>query len=110
MPGLGTSAMDVLASDLLRSIGDKTDVPSVLRYGNGFMPLGKFLRDKLKERIGRAKGATVQEVDELRAQVSALLMDRLENETPSEFFARKGDENTVAASARQNFYARRRKI
>lgn len=56
-PAIGLFAMDDIASDLmsLQSYDDRyIDVPLALSHGQKQMPLGRFLRRKLRERLGRS--------------------------------------------------------
>lgn len=55
-PGIGCYAMDDVADALLKIDFEKNgdlDVPVALAHGNRQLPLGKYLRSKLRERIGR---------------------------------------------------------
>lgn len=53
-PGIGANFMDEVASALL-AYGEEEldDVPGVLRHGMKMMPLGRYLRKRLRARIGR---------------------------------------------------------
>lgn len=64
-PGIGAGLMDDVASTLM-STGhdvDMVDVPAVLRHGKKMMPLGRYLRKRIRARIGRevTSPAAVQE-------------------------------------------------
>lgn len=58
-PGLGSGAMDEVASTLMTLDLEKSmdDVPSSLRHGKRIMPLGRYLRRKLRTKIGREANA-----------------------------------------------------
>lgn len=70
-PGLGALALDDVASKLLELDLHKTlpDVPSALRIGSKVMPLGRYLRRKLRERIGRSPNAPQSTLDEMEEQL-----------------------------------------
>lgn len=69
-PGIGAGAMDEVASTLLMEGYKQPDVPTSLQHGSSSLPLGRYLRRRLRLRIGRAADApqeTLQAMeDELR--------------------------------------------
>ena len=54
-PGIGAHAMEAVALALMRWKLDRSmkDVPTSLRHGSDVMRLGRYLRRKLREKIGR---------------------------------------------------------
>jgi hypothetical protein len=57
-PGIGAGMMDEMASELLKyPLDDLEDVPGALRHGSRLLPLGRYLKGRLRERIGRDKKA-----------------------------------------------------
>lgn len=54
-PGIGAGMMDEVASTLMQHKLDEKleDVPSTLRHGNKQWPLGRYLKRRLRTRIGR---------------------------------------------------------
>jgi len=52
-PGIGLGMMDEVASTLLEHDFDGEDVPTSLQHGMQKWPLGRYLRRKLRTRIGR---------------------------------------------------------
>lgn len=54
-PGIGADAMHQLASDILQLDLESTqpDVPSALRHGKKLLPLGRYLRRKLRTLTGK---------------------------------------------------------
>lgn len=54
-PGIGAWAAHDIASDLMKFNLDLTqaDVPSALRYNSRVLPLGRYMRRKVREAIGR---------------------------------------------------------
>lgn len=63
-PGIGALSVDVLASALRSPAGEREillagDVPSVLRHGSKVLPLGRFMKQKLREELEVTDGAEV---------------------------------------------------
>lgn len=108
--GIGAGAMAILASDLLRSLPPGSEAPAAIRFGGQLIPLGRYLRNLLRVQMGSAKGASVEEVEEIKVRVSAMLDDKVEGEGFEAFFRRRGEENEMASVARRSFNQRRRKI
>lgn len=52
-PGIGADMMDEVASVLLQYDEDLQDVPTALRHGSSMMPLGRYLCQQLRKRMGR---------------------------------------------------------
>lgn len=75
--GLGYAAMHELASQILALNLDTSqgDVPSSLRHGSRQLPLGRYLRRKLRLMIGKEENAP----PEARAKIAASLLLLLEN-------------------------------
>lgn len=70
-PGLGESAMGDVARVLktpsgIKFLHDTYDVPSVLRIGSRVLPLGRYLRGKLRERLGFISKDTPEQATRLR--------------------------------------------
>lgn len=52
-PGIGADFVDDVASAILRWDDEKSgEVPVALRHGSKLLPLGRYLRTRLKERVG----------------------------------------------------------
>lgn len=70
-PGIGVMAMHDVASTLLEFDLDdtETDVPVSLRHGSRQLPLGRFLRNKLRVMVGKEEGAPEKVKEELRAKM-----------------------------------------
>lgn len=71
-PGIGAGLMDDVASTLLFQEFDREDVPSVLRHGKKMQPLGRYLRQRLRERIGRDKGVPAAVVERMANEMQPL--------------------------------------
>lgn len=84
-PGIGAGAMDELASQLMRyDLCKDGDVPVSLRHGKRLLPLGRYLRVKLRRLIGRDESAPESEVRKYEAEMLPLLLRaRASEEDPS---------------------------
>lgn len=73
-PGLGTSAMHDLADQVMRFNLDETqgDVPSSLRHGAKILPLGRYLRRKLRTYVGKDEKAPESTLAEMAEEVRAM--------------------------------------
>jgi len=83
-PGIGADAMYDVASDLLKHGLDQTliDVPAALAHGNSKLPLGRYLRSKLRVAIGK-DGGCPEEVKEGMAKELQPLRDYAFNTSQS---------------------------
>ena len=73
-PGIGATFVDEIASTLLTAGTDtgSSDVPSALRHGNRILPLGRYLRGRLRERLGHGKTASPMALEVQKQEVQAL--------------------------------------
>lgn len=60
-PGIGASAMDDLISGSGVHLWHDGDVPSFLRHGGKKMPLGRYLKEKIREKLGLCDTGTPQD-------------------------------------------------
>lgn len=74
IPGIGAWAMDELAHSLMHYKLDEklADVPTSLRHGTKLMPLGRYLRRRLRERIGRDAGCPAAVLEEMALEMLPL--------------------------------------
>lgn len=65
-PGIGADAMFDVASELMKHGLDESmvDVPSTLRSGPKIGPIGRYLKGKLREYVGREAGTPQEVLDE----------------------------------------------
>lgn len=68
-PGIGADAMWHVASEMMRY---DASVPVSLGRGRKQWPLGRYLRNKLREMTGREEGATPEELAKLAEHVQAV--------------------------------------
>lgn len=80
-PGIGRDFMFEVANDLMRLGLDQSqaDVPSALRHGSRVLPLGRYLRQKLRTFIGKDAKAPQETLDEMAKEVLVLYQAASEN-------------------------------
>jgi len=73
-PGLGAHIADEIASTLMHHRLEDVieDVPLVLRHGKKIYPLGKYIRRRLRTRIGRHPNAPQSILDKMEEEVRPL--------------------------------------
>lgn len=84
--GIGYASLWEIADALMRYELEETltDVPSQLQHGMKRLPLGRYLRSKLREMVGRDARAPQEAVDEIAAELLPLRLDaRNSEENPS---------------------------
>lgn len=69
-PGIGAVAMQAVATVLLHY--NREDVPLALAHGTKELPLGRYLRRKLREAMGKDVNCSPQELQEIAAEMQAL--------------------------------------
>lgn len=86
-PGIGAHFMHDVAHTLMRfNLEDDTqgDVPSSLRHGTRTLPLGRYLRRKLRTLVGKEPNAPQSAVDAVAQELRPLfLAARTDKENPS---------------------------
>lgn len=82
-PGIGADATHDIASTLIQFRLDETqaDVPVSLRHGNKMLPLGRYLRRKIRKYIGQDEKAPQQVIDAQQAEVRVLYESALRDPT-----------------------------
>lgn len=64
-PGIGADAMWQVASDMMKHrLEDRGDVPFALRHGRRELPLGRYLRNKLRSYVDLPQGAPRSALDQ----------------------------------------------
>lgn len=82
-PGIGAVSMDAVAA-AIRELPDMSmvwggDVPSVLRSKGQLRPLGRYLRGKLREKLGRGINTPKSTVEEYRKKMQELFREVIGN-------------------------------
>lgn len=112
-PGIGATAMDDVASVMMQFNLDtlQGDVPSSLQSGKKSLPLGRYLRQQLREKIGRDKKALPN--PEIEAEMHEMrLRARNDPENPSLKYhlVKAGDQTVLNITARHNIHKKRGSI
>jgi len=82
-PGIGANAVFDIASDLMKyGLDEETDVPIALAHGKSKLPLGRYLRRKLRLAIGK-DGDTPDKVMEEMAEEMRPLREAAFNSSSS---------------------------
>lgn len=114
-PGIGADMMDEVASTMLavENLDDIEDVPSALRHGSKLMPLGRYLRRRLRSRIGRSVDTPQSVMEKMEAELLPLREEA--RKAPSqrqilfkELVAFEGSQARLNMQARQNIYRQKR--
>lgn len=72
-PGIGATAMWNVASELMRyNLEEARDVPLALRSGGKIAPIGRYLRGKVREMVGKDKKAPAWALQEAANKLSIL--------------------------------------
>lgn len=87
-PGIGAGAMDDVADRLLTyDLHERLeDVPTTLQHGKRNLPLGRYLRNQLRLRLGRPEGAPESVKQHRSQELQALYGDQVDS-APSGFKA-----------------------
>lgn len=73
-PGIGADFVPEIASTLLEHNleGTLEDVPAALQHGSRQLPLGRYIRRKLREQIGRSPDAPQATLDKVQADLQPM--------------------------------------
>lgn len=85
-PGIGFTAMEEVARTIERfNLVDRmSDVPTSLRHGRRLLPLGRYLRRRLRVLLGRDPKISQEALDELAQEMlDVRLAARASEENPS---------------------------
>lgn len=112
-PGIGAQFVPEIASSLMEFNLDTTqaDVPVSLRHGTRMLPLGRYMRRKIREQIGKDPSAPndpVQEA-EMRSLQEAAKSDPVNISLKSQIIAKNAGK-VQALLARQRIYKQRKSL
>lgn len=71
-PGIGAGIMDEVASTIMEHELEFDDVPTTLRHGGRQYPLGRYLRQNLRKKLGRDEKTPEAIQDEVQAKLQPL--------------------------------------
>lgn len=120
-PGIGAGAMWEVASSLMQFNLDElsADVPSALRHGKRLLPLGRYLRRKLRSYVGKDEATPESVLAELRAallplqegaQASADATGLKYGDELRRLILEAGDQAVANMEARQRIFKKRGNI
>lgn len=117
-PGIGGDAMWDMASTLMAFGLDTSqpDVPAGLRHGSKIMPLGRYLRRRLRTYIGKAPEAPESTILEAKAELLPLqetawsAPQGLRGATFKALAVTAGDQKVLQMEARNRLYKKRGSI
>jgi len=112
-PGLGADFMHEVASTLLQFNLDQSqaDVPSALRHGNRELPLGRYLRKKLRSYIGKDVKTPQHEIEKIQEELRSVRQAAFD--ASRSFSSALQDENRQKAlnfKTRKSIYKQRKSI
>lgn len=82
-PGLGVNAMFDVASVMMEEgLDSNVDVPTFLRHGRSLMPLGRTLRGKLRNYIGREDETPPEVLKNLEEEMSLMRLASFNDSVP----------------------------
>lgn len=116
-PGIGADAMWEVASQLMKFNLDCTqaDVPSALRHGSRLLPLGRYLRRKLRRYIGKEETCPAEELQKLASEMLGLYASAAADGTLSTFLPKDAvmavsDGAVAKLKARERIWKQRKEL
>lgn len=114
-PGLGTNSLHEVASSFLTFNLETTqvDVPSNLRHGNKELPLGRYLRRKLRLLLGKDENTPKHIVEALQQEMRSLYessWDNKETATLKQFLEKQDRQKALNLENRQRIYKDNKKL
>lgn len=114
-PGIGADAMSEVGKVCLEvdQVGKEGDVPTGLRHGRRIMPLGRYLRGKLRETLGVKGGAKTAFIDAQEKEMLVMLeASKTDKEAVSlkKQVVRKNSQRVASMVARSKIYKGRKSL
>lgn len=114
-PGLGANHMHDVASVMLSLDLEarSDDVPSSLQHGRRSLPLGRYLRSKLRTYIGREKNAPASELQRLELEMLPVRLDARNDKSDPSFkshLVKAGDQEVINQETRAAIYKQRKHL
>ena len=110
-PGIGVDGMWDVASKLMEHGLDEVmpDVPSALMHGRTSLPIGRYLRGKLREMVGRDKKAPQAALDAIKAELLPLRQAAFDaSRSFKDELVRASDGSVELMKIRSEIYKRRK--
>lgn len=115
-PGIGAHAMFDVANTLLNyqnTLDTMADVPGELMVGKRKLPIGRYLKKRLREYVGRDEKSPLSEIEKIKSELLPVrLAARASSSNPS-FKARlieMGSGRRASMAARSKIYGKRRSL
>lgn len=111
-PGIGAFFMDEVASTLMMlNVDDQPDVPDRLAHGTKQMPLGRYLRQQLRKKLGRDAKEPFAEYSKRFPEMLALQVEAIEKaKSVKALLVEKGEARYRQAVARSKIRKKRSSI
>lgn len=110
-PGIGAGMMDEVASTLLGLEDSHGDVPSAVRHGARLLPLGRYLRKRLRKVMGKDEKAPQATMDETWKEMYEMRAVAQETgKTVKELLMEAGDGKVAQMAARQKIFKSKRNL
>lgn len=108
--GIGFDALWEVSDALMKyGLDDRVDVPYSLKHGNKHYGLGRYLREKLREQIGRPPNCPQGRIDEMAQEMLPVWLDSIEaSESLSQALVRRDAGEIANIEARHELWKKRR--
>lgn len=112
--GIGYGALDEVVRTMRRFNLDKSqpDVPSALRHGGRTLPLGRYLRRKLRAALGKEEGAPRESLAELEATMRDVYARSISGPevSPKRILVEDGKSKVLQMEVRSKIFKQRKKL
>lgn len=116
-PGIGAGFMDEVASTFLQFDLERSqaDVPSALRHGGRTLPLGRYLRRRLRKLVGRDENAPQETLDEIAREMREVYEISSRNSqggevSPKKIAVKLGDQKVLQMEAKHKIFKERKTL
>lgn len=112
-PGIGADAMHDVASVLMQFNLEETqvDVPSSLRHGSRLLPLGRYLRRKLRQYVGKDEKTPQEVLDAMVEEMRPLRQAAFDNsESFAQAIIKAADGKVARLEAKQRLNRKRKPL
>lgn len=115
-PGIGGDFMHEVASTHMQFNLDKSqaDVPSALRHGKRVLPLGRYLRKRLRKFVGKNEKISQEAFDQVQADMRSLYegakLHSPDTVSPKERLVKLGNQKVLQMEAKAKIFKSRKKI